>query len=69
MEPEGSLPRSQESSTGSYPEPDRSNPHHPILFSEHIENDLKQGDGLSSLLFNFALEYGIRPVRENQVEL
>jgi hypothetical protein len=31
MEPEGSLPRSQEPSTGPYPEPDRSNPHHLIL--------------------------------------
>jgi hypothetical protein len=26
MEPEGSLPRSQEPSTGLYPEPDQSNP-------------------------------------------
>jgi hypothetical protein len=33
MEPEGSLPRSQEPSTAPYPEPDRSNPFHsgPIL--------------------------------------
>jgi hypothetical protein len=31
MEPEGSLPPSQVPSTGPYPEPDRSNPHHPIL--------------------------------------
>jgi hypothetical protein len=31
MQPEGSLPRSQEPSTGPYPEPDRSSPYHPIL--------------------------------------
>jgi hypothetical protein len=31
MELEGSLPRSQEPSTGPYPEPDQSNPYHPIL--------------------------------------
>jgi hypothetical protein len=31
MEPEGSLPPSQEPSTGLYSEPERSNPHHPIL--------------------------------------
>jgi hypothetical protein len=31
MEPEGSLPPSQEPSTGPYPEPDRSNPYHFIL--------------------------------------
>jgi hypothetical protein len=28
-----------------------------------IQNGLKQGDALSSLLFNFALEYAIRKVR------
>jgi hypothetical protein len=31
MEPGGSLPCSQEPSTAPYPEPDQSNPYHPIL--------------------------------------
>jgi hypothetical protein len=32
MKHEGSLPRSQEPASGSYPKPDESSPYHPILF-------------------------------------
>ena len=32
----------------------------------HIGNGLKHGDALSPLLFNFAVEYGIRRVKVNQ---
>jgi hypothetical protein len=34
-----------------------------------IQNGLKQGDALSPLPFNFALEYAVGKVQENQVAL
>jgi hypothetical protein len=37
--------------------------------SFHIQNGLKQGDASSPVLFNFALEYAIWNVQEDQVEL
>jgi hypothetical protein len=35
----------------------------------HIQNGLKQGDALSTLLFNSALEYAIRKVHKKEVGL
>jgi hypothetical protein len=51
MEPEGSLPRSQELSNYTYPEPDQSSPQHPILSLEGPMLSIHLRLGLPSGLF------------------
>jgi hypothetical protein len=41
MEPEGSLPSSQELSTCTYPEPDQSSPQHSLLSSKVLNNEIR----------------------------
>jgi hypothetical protein len=68
MEPAGSLPCSQESSTGPYPEPNESSPYHPILslydpFEYYLRLGLPSGlfpsgfstDTLNAFLFSCVL--------------
>jgi hypothetical protein len=53
MEAQGSLPRSQEPSSSLYPEPDQSNPYHPIsknhFLTFHVPNLISIFLGLGRL--------------------
>jgi hypothetical protein len=71
MDPEGSLPSSQEPSTGPYPEPDRSSPQHPILsllrsisiLSTHLCLGLPSGLFPSELPTNILHAFLFSPIR------
>jgi hypothetical protein len=71
MEPEGSLPCSQELSTAPYPEPDESNPYHPILsllrstliFSIHLRLGLNSGLLPSGFPTNILSAFLYSPIR------
>jgi hypothetical protein len=56
MEPEGSIPNSQELSTCSYPEPDQSSPTSPrsiLILSTHLRLGLPSGElSYNSYLFS-----------------
>jgi hypothetical protein len=53
MEPEGTLPCSQEPSTGPYPGPDESNPHFPTLFPYIHSNIIFPNTPKSSIWFPY----------------
>jgi hypothetical protein len=59
MEPEGSLPCSQEHSTGPHPEPDRSSPYHSIVsvltLSTHIRLGLPSGLFPSGFFYQYPI--------------
>jgi hypothetical protein len=61
MEPEGSLPCSQEPSTGSYPEPNQSSPYHPnlsiLILSTHLRLGLPSGLFPSGFPINILYEF------------
>jgi hypothetical protein len=68
MEPESSLPCSQEPSTGPYPEPGRFSPYHPILslfltLSTHLRLSLPNCLFPSSFLTKILYAFLFSPIR------
>jgi hypothetical protein len=69
MEPEASLPCSQEPFTGPYPEPDQSNPSHPIslksilISSTHLRLGLPSGLFPSGFPTNILYTFLFSPIR------
>jgi hypothetical protein len=66
MEPEGSLPYSQEPSTGPYPEPDRFNPYYPtclpiLILPTHLRLGLPSGFFPSGFPTTVLYEFPLRP--------
>jgi hypothetical protein len=57
MEPEGSLPSSQELSNCTYPEPDQSSPHHPIVSLNGPSYCYISTDVLAFLVVSFLLAF------------
>jgi hypothetical protein len=68
IEPEGSMPCSQEPSTGPYPEPYQSNPLHPIslrsilILSSHLRLGLHSGLFPSGFLTNILYAFLFSPI-------
>jgi hypothetical protein len=66
MEPGGSLPCSQEPSTGPYPEPDQSNPYHLrsiLILSPHLRLGLPNGLFPSGVPTNILYSFLFSPIR------
>jgi hypothetical protein len=63
MEPEGSLPCSEEPSTGPYPETDRASPYHPILSKIHLRLGLPSGLFPSGFPTNIIYAFLFAPIR------
>jgi hypothetical protein len=69
MEPEGSLPCSQQPATGPYPKPDASSPHPSFLISFHLRLGLPIGLFHASFLTVIFYEFVACPMRAPQSDL